>query len=84
MPKKKKQRPINTSIPKLRVKYKWMTDQWRKITDIIKVGSGKSPVNEPEWFKILAPISQVRPVFIPVALNSQTFNASGRLRRLLV
>ena len=47
LPKKGKQRPINTSIPKLRVKYKWLKDQWRKITDIIKVASGKSPVNEP-------------------------------------
>ena len=47
LPKKGNQRPINTSIPKLRVKYKWMKDQWCKITDIIKVGSGKSPVTEP-------------------------------------
>ena len=30
-----------------------MKDQWRKITDIIKVDSGKSPVNERKWFKIL-------------------------------
>ena len=51
--KKGKQRPINTSIQKLRVKYQ--------------------------------PASLLQcPVFIPVALNSQTFNASACLRRLLV
>ena len=56
LPKKGRQRPMNTSIPKLRVKHKWMKDQWVKITDKMKVDSGKSPVDEPEWFKILDPI----------------------------
>lgn len=33
--------PIDTSIPKLRNKYKYLKDQWRKITDRAKTGSGK-------------------------------------------
>ena len=33
-----------------------MKDQWRKYTDRIKKGSGKSPIEEPEWYKIINPI----------------------------
>ena len=56
VPKKRLNKSIDTSVPKLRVKYKWLKDQWRKLTDRIKVGSGKSPIDEPEWFKILDPV----------------------------
>ena len=82
LPKKGKQRPINTSIPMLRVKYKWMTDQWRKITDIIRVGSGKSPVNEPAWFKILAAIF-FRPKVKCVSYLYQSHLTVRRLRECL-
>ena len=34
----------------------WMKDQWRKYTDRIKKGSGKSPIQKPEWYKIINPI----------------------------
>ena len=38
------------------MKFKWIKDQWRKYTDRIKKGSDKSPVEEPEWYKIINPI----------------------------
>ena len=56
VPKKRLNKSIDTSVPKLRVKYKWLKDQRRKLTDIIKVGSGKLPIDELEWFKILDPV----------------------------
>ena len=33
-----------------------MKDQWRRYTDRIKKGSGKSPIQEPEWYRIINPI----------------------------
>ena len=48
--------PLRVDVERLRVKFKWMKDQWRKYTDRIKKGSGKSPIQEPEWFKIINPI----------------------------
>ena len=42
-------------LKKLRVKFKWMKDQWRKYTDRpgIEKGSGKSAIQETEWYKII-------------------------------
>ena len=48
--------PIDTSIAKLRNKYKWLKDQWRKITDRAKTGSGKAAKKDPEWYTILDPV----------------------------
>ena len=48
--------PLRVDVERLRVKFKWMKDQWRKYTDRIKKGSGKSPIEEPEWYKIINPI----------------------------
>ena len=48
--KSKKELPLNIGADRLRIKYKWMKDQWRKYTDRIKKGSGKSPIQEPEWY----------------------------------
>ena len=48
--------PLRVNVERLRVKFKWMKDQWCKYTDRIKKGSGKSPIQEPEWFKIINPI----------------------------
>ncbi|CAB4032015.1 Hypothetical predicted protein [Paramuricea clavata] len=45
--------PLNIDAEKLRIKFKWMKDQWRKYTDRIKKGSGKSPIQEPEWYTII-------------------------------
>lgn len=47
---------LRIDVEKLRVKFKWIKDQWRKYTDRIKKGSGKSPIEEPEWYKIINPI----------------------------
>ena len=38
---------------RLRVKYQFIRNQWRKFTDRVKKGSGKAPIVEPEWFTIL-------------------------------
>ena len=53
--KKGKEKAIETSVVK-RAKYKWLKEQWRKFTDRTKSGSGKSAIDEPEWFTIIDPI----------------------------
>ena len=47
---------IDTSVARLRVKYKWLKDQWRKYQDRAKHGTGKAPKKEPDWLIILNPI----------------------------
>ena len=54
--KYKVQPKIDTSVNKLRIKYKWLKDQWKKYNDRIKSGSGKSSIEEPDWFKMLDPV----------------------------
>ena len=54
--KEGKEKAIETSVVKLRAKYKWLKEQWRKVTDRAKSGSGKSAIDEPEWFTIIDPI----------------------------
>ena len=54
--KKGKPKEIDTSVVKLQAKYKWLKEQWRKYTDRAKSGSGKSAIDEPEWFNIMNPI----------------------------
>ena len=51
--KKGKEKAIETSVVKLRTKYKWLKERWRKFTDRAKSGSGKSAIDEPEWFTII-------------------------------
>jgi len=48
--------PLKIDVEKLRNKFKWMKDQWRKYTDRIKKGSGKASIQEPEWYAIINPI----------------------------
>ena len=48
--------PLKITPAKLRVKYKWLRGEWQKYTDCVKNGSGKKPINEPNWFTILNPI----------------------------
>ena len=53
---KQKNSPLDISPARLRIKYKFLRKQWRKFTDRVKIGSGKAPIEEPEWFTILNPI----------------------------
>ena len=45
--------PLELITEKLRVKFKWMKDQWKNITDRVRVKSGKAPIQEPAWYKKL-------------------------------
>ena len=54
--KQKDLSPLDICTEKLRVKFKWMKEHWRKYTDRVKKGSGKSPVIEPAWYKIINPL----------------------------
>lgn len=56
--KKFKDQPqIETTISKLRIKYKWMKNQRKKYNDRIKSSSGKlAPIQKPEWLLILDPV----------------------------
>ena len=47
---------LDTGIDKLRVKYKALKQDWSRITDRIKNGSGIPPGKEPRWFKHLNPV----------------------------
>ena len=53
---KRKDSPLDITPARLRVKYKFLRTQWRKLTDRVKKGSGKAPIEEPEWLTILNPI----------------------------
>ena len=44
---------IETSIDKLRIKFKSFKEKWSKIQSRIKNGSGLAPENEPHWWKNL-------------------------------
>lgn len=39
--------PLKTDVEKLRNKFKWMKDQWRRYTDRVKKGRDQSPLKEP-------------------------------------
>ena len=56
--KKFKDQPqIETTISKLRIKYKWMKNQRKRYNDRIKSSSGKlAPIQKPEWLLILDPV----------------------------
>ena len=49
--KKGKEKAIETSVVKLRAKYKWLKEQWRKFTDRAKSGSGKLAIDEPDFVR---------------------------------
>jgi len=53
---KRKDSALDITPARLRVKYKFLRTQWRKLTDRVKKGSGKAPIEEPQWFTILNPI----------------------------
>ena len=47
---------IETSIDKLRVKYKSLKQEWNRLNDRIKNGSGLATDKESRWFKHLNPV----------------------------
>ena len=44
---KRKDSPLDITPARLCVKYKFLRTQWRKLTDRVKKGSGKAPIEEP-------------------------------------
>ncbi|CAH3171321.1 unnamed protein product [Porites lobata] len=75
--KKGKAKDIDTSVVKLRVKYKWLKEQWRKYTDRAKSGSGKSAIDEPEWFNIMNPILSETHTELKVATKAADIESDG-------
>ena len=49
----KSHKNIETSIDKLKIKFKSFKQEWSKIQSRIKNGSGLAPENEPHWWKNL-------------------------------
>ena len=54
--RKRNDTPWDIRAGSIRVNYKWLRNQWRKFSDRVKRGSGKAPIEEPEWFTILRAI----------------------------
>ena len=54
--KKVKYSELDTSLRKLRRKYGNLKQNWRKITDKAKFGSGHATEQEYEWYKFLNPV----------------------------
>ena len=71
----KSQPKIDTSVSKLRIKYKWLKDQWKKYNDRIKSGSGKSSIKEPDWFKTLDPVFLETHAELPVATKGDDIDS---------
>ena len=67
---------IDTSIVKLRAKYKWVKDKWRQYTDRAKSGSGKAAIDEPEWFHIIDPIFSETNTKLKVATKADDLMSS--------
>ena len=47
---------LDTSVDKLRIKYKWSKQEWAAKTRRAKNGSGLEPDQEPQWYKVLNPV----------------------------
>ena len=75
--KKGKAKEIDTLVVKLRAKYKWLKEQWRKYTDRAKSGSGKSAIDEPEWFNIMNPILSETHTELKVATKAADIESDG-------
>ena len=75
--KKGKAKEIDTSVVKLRAKYKWLKEQWRKYTDRAKSGSGRSAIDEPEWFNIMNPILSETHTELKVATKAADIESDG-------
>ena len=62
---------LDISPEKLRTKFKWIKEQWKKFTDRVKTASGKAPINEPEWYHIINPIlSDTQGSLVPCTKSS--------------
>ena len=66
------------------MKFKWMKDQWKKITDRVRVGSGKAAVQEPAWYKKLNPIFSDTNSNIEVATKASDINSSSESDAIFV
>ena len=75
--KKGEAKEIDTSVVKLRAKYKWLKEQWRKYTDRAKSGSGRSAIDEPEWFNIMNPILSETHTELKVATKAADIESDG-------
>ena len=75
--KKGKEKAIDTSVAKLRAKYKWLIVEWRKFTDRAKSGSGKPAINKPEWFNIIDPIFSETHTQLKVATKADDILSDG-------
>ena len=47
---------LDTSVNKLRIKYKWLKQEWAAKTRRAKNGYGLEPDQEPQWYKVLNPV----------------------------
>jgi hypothetical protein len=47
---------LDTSVEKLRQKFKWLKMEWANHTQRAKNGSGLEPDKEPHWYQILDPV----------------------------
>ena len=54
--KKKKTSELQLDVKNLRVKYNSIKQQWRKLRDRQKHGSGLAPTKYPDWFEIIKPV----------------------------
>ena len=51
--KKKKTSELQLDVKKLQLKYSDKKQQWRKLKDRQKHGSGLAPIKYPDWFEII-------------------------------
>ena len=63
---RKEKGKLSIDVKKLQIKYNNIKQQWRKIKDKKKNGSGLAAADDPEWFKIVNPV---------LADTNQGFNA---------
>lgn len=49
-------RKLELNVKKPQVKYSNIKQQWRKLTDRKKNGSGLGALDDPEWFQIINPV----------------------------
>jgi hypothetical protein len=75
---KKPLTPLEIDVDKLRAKFKWLKDQWRRLSDRVKKGSGISPIEQPEWYQIINPIfSDTQGCLQPVTQANEILSDSG-------
>ena len=68
---------IDTSVPRLRGKYKWLKDQWRKYQDRTRHGTGKAPQKEPDWLIVLDPVFSETHATLELATKGSDINSDS-------